>query len=199
MGSEFEPDGNTSLPTMTALDRFLQQSRIHQAKAFLRPGMRVLDVGCSRGELFERVSGLAPDSLGIEPTLSKAVQMERVRLLPGFFPQDIPAGAGLFDAISMLAVLEHFPESAYGELGRACLRFLKRSGLLVITVPSPAVDHILAVLKTFRLVHGMSLEEHHGYDIRDTRKIFSAPDFELICRQKFQFGLNNLFVFRRMC
>jgi len=43
----------------------------------------------------------------------------------------------------------------------------------------------------------MSLEEHHGYDITQTVEIFSAPNFRLVRHEKFQFGLNHLFVFAR--
>ena len=80
-----------------------------------------------------------------------------------------------------------------------CARFLKPGGRLIITVPAAAVDHILAVLKFLRLIDGMSLEEHHGYDVRQTPEIFSVGSTsELLCAQKrFQLGLNNLFVFER--
>ena len=68
---------------------------------------------------------------------------------------------------------------------------------MIITVPSPFVDQILKVLTTLRLVHGMSVEEHHGYDIKQTAQIFSAPNFRLLSHERFQLGLNNLFVFER--
>ena len=97
----------------------------------------------------------------------------------------------------MLAVLEHFPEDAYAGLGANCARFLKPNGRLVITVPSPLVDRILVVLKGLRLVDGMSLEEHHGYDTTRTRTVFE-PRFRLIRHQRFQLGLNNLFVFEKV-
>jgi len=98
----------------------------------------------------------------------------------------------------MLAVLEHFPPAQYGELRRGCVKFLKPGGRLIITVPSPAVDHILSMLKFLRLIDGMSLEEHHGYDVNQTPAIFPAEDFRLLKRATFQLGLNNLFVFERI-
>jgi hypothetical protein len=97
----------------------------------------------------------------------------------------------------MLAVLEHFPPAAYDALRTGCEKFLKPGGKLLITVPSPAVDHILAVLKFLRLVDGMSLEEHHGYEVAQTGEIFPPPKFRLLRRKTFQLGLNNFFVFER--
>jgi 2-polyprenyl-3-methyl-5-hydroxy-6-metoxy-1,4-benzoquinol methylase len=103
-----------------------------------------------------------------------------------------------FDAVTMLAVLEHFPTSAHAPLAEGCRRFLKPGGQVIITVPSPRVDAILAVLQKLWLVHGMSLEEHHGYEVRQTAEIFSPPHFQLACHRTFQCGLNNLFVFQKI-
>jgi len=67
----------------------------------------------------------------------------------------------------------------------------------MITVPSSAVDHLLAVLTTIRLVHGMSLEHHYGFEPHQTADIFSAHGFQPVAHHRFQLGLNNLFVFQR--
>ena len=181
---------------MTWLDHFLQQRRIAQARPFLQPGARVLDIGSADGVLFQALNFLNPDCLGIDPTLRQPVQGEKFKLIPGFFPQDMPV-VEPFDAMTMLAVLEHFPETAYAGLAEGCHRFLKPGGKVIITVPSPRVDQILSILQKLRLVHGMSLEEHHGYEVRQTAEIFRPPHFRLVCRRTFQFGLNNLFVFER--
>jgi predicted SAM-dependent methyltransferase len=117
--------------------------------------------------------------------------------MPGYFPQDMPESKP-FDAIVLLAVLEHFPSTQYPALTEGCARFLVRGGLLLITVPSPAVDTLLKWLKTFGVLDGMSLEEHHGYNVEQTPRIFAHPPFELMRHKRFQLGLNNLFVFRRL-
>lgn len=183
---------------MTTVDRLLQDWRIRKATPFIRTGDRVLDLGSADGVLFERLGICGPGSMGIDPTLPANLRTRQGFLLVrGFFPQDLPAGSGPFDAIVMLAVLEHFPESGYAALAAGCARLLKPGGRLVISVPSPAVDAILDVLIKVRLVHGMSVEEHHGYDVTRTPEIFPEPDFALLAHETFQLGLNNLFVFER--
>lgn len=183
---------------MTTVDRILQDWRIRKAAPLIQSGDRVLDLGSADGVLFDRLGCCGPGSIGIDPTLPADHRTRQgFRMVRGFFPEDLPPGSGPFDVIVMLAVLEHFPESGYSGLARGCARLLKPGGRLVISVPSPAVDAMLGVLVKVRLVHGMSLEEHHGYDIAKTPEIFPEPDFTLRTHETFQLGLNNLFVFER--
>jgi cyclopropane fatty-acyl-phospholipid synthase-like methyltransferase len=183
---------------MKFTDRLLQQWRISRARRFINAGNRILDIGSADGALFSALGpAVGKGSLGVDPTLAKPIVVNGCDLLAGFFPQAVPAAAGPFDVITMLAVLEHFPAAAYGDLRDGCRRLLRPGGKLLITVPSPRVDQILEVLKFLRLVDGMSLEEHHGYRVEQTPEIFPAPHFRLVRRETFQLGLNNFFVFER--
>jgi 2-polyprenyl-3-methyl-5-hydroxy-6-metoxy-1,4-benzoquinol methylase len=181
---------------MKYLDHLLQRWRIAKARPFITPGARVLDIGSADGALFQQLGSRIQGGLGIDPTLQQNKQLGNFTLMGGFFPKDMPP-VKPFDAITMLAVLEHFPATAYPALKGGCAKFLKPGGTLIITVPSPLVDHILKVLLALRLIHGMSLEEHHGYEVSQTAQIFSPPDFQLVRQKRFQLGLNNLFVFQR--
>jgi hypothetical protein len=102
-----------------------------------------------------------------------------------------------FDAITMLAVLEHISSTQHSDLRDECVRLLKPGGLLIITVPSPAVDRILDLLRRLHLVAGMALHEHHGFDPKGIPERFSGHGLVLVRAKRFQLGLNNLFVFRR--
>lgn len=177
---------------MTRLDLFIQKQRINVAGRYLNAGATVLDLGCADGALFKqlpRVSGI-----GIDPTLPAALELPNARLLPGYFPDDIPSGRD-FDFITMLAVLEHLPPAVQAKLGTACYQVLKPKGKVLITVPSAKTDVILSVLKALHLIHGIALEEHYGYDVERTPQLF--PSFEMVARKSFQLGLNNFFVFAK--
>jgi 2-polyprenyl-3-methyl-5-hydroxy-6-metoxy-1,4-benzoquinol methylase len=182
---------------MTAADRFIQRYRIRKAGKFIRPGDSVLDIGTADGALFRMIPSLG-ESVGVDPDLDRSLLpgLPNVSFYKGFFPDALPS-AIQFDVITMLAVLEHVPSNAQANLARSCKDYLKPGGLLAITVPSPTVDHILAVLKVMRLIDGMSLEQHYGFKVEETPSIFGSQGLSLMTRKKFQLGLNNLFIFKR--
>lgn len=180
---------------MRLLDRLLQRWRIARARPWLRPGAEVLDVGCADGALFRNLRHLGP-GLGVEPTLDAPRVVGRSELRPGLVPDAVPPGR-TFDAVTLLAVLEHVPATAQRALADACTGLVRPGGVAVVTVPAPAVDHVLTVLRALRLVDGMSLEEHFGFEPDDVPRVFAAPHWELVRHRRFQLGLNNLFVFRR--
>lgn len=183
---------------MKFTDRLLQRWRIAKVRPFIASGARILDIGSADGALFKALGDrIGPGSLGVDPTLKMALTVNGCELLPGYFPDAVSVNKGPFDVITMLAVLEHFPVEAYVPLRSGCRQLLKPGGKVLITVPSPQVDNILIILKALRLVDGMSLEEHHGFAVKETLDIFPQPEFRLVVRRTFQLGLNNMFVFER--
>jgi 2-polyprenyl-3-methyl-5-hydroxy-6-metoxy-1,4-benzoquinol methylase len=180
------------------LDRLLQRWRIARAGRYVPPGSRVLDVGCHDGALFRQLDGRVREGVGIDGELEAPVELGRFRLLPGHFPEDLPPDEP-FDAITLLAVLEHVPPDRQRDFAAACVRHLRPGGLLVVTTPAPVVDRILEALAALRLIDGMSLEQHYGFRPGDTPGIFAGHGFELVTDRRFQLGLNRLFVFRRAC
>jgi 2-polyprenyl-3-methyl-5-hydroxy-6-metoxy-1,4-benzoquinol methylase len=183
---------------MKFTDRVLQNWRIATVRKLIPPGAKILDIGSEDGSLFRSLGpAVGAGSMGVDPVLKESLRVNGFVLHAGYFPTAIPSTAGQFDVITMLAVLEHFPELAYESLRSGCEKFLRPGGKVLITVPSPQVDTILKWLSFFRLIDGMSLEEHHGYEISHTMQIFRAPQFRLICHKRFQLGLNNFFAFER--
>jgi SAM-dependent methyltransferase len=178
------------------IDRLLQRWRISKVKPYVAPGARLLDIGCADGELFRRIAGVG-EGVGVDPDLpARTATLPNAVLVKGLFPRDLPDQRP-FDVITLLAVLEHVPPAAQGSLALQCARHLKPGGHLVVTVPSPFVDYILAALKWLRLIHGMALEQHYGYDPCQTAALFAVAGLELVSARRFQLGLNHLFVFKK--
>jgi SAM-dependent methyltransferase len=182
---------------MTAVDRLIQRWRISQACKYIPRDARLLDIGCSDASLF-LYAGPQITGIGIDPDLDPGARAGNAKFIRGLFPEDLTGeDRGLFDAITMLAVLEHIPLAQQPKLASDCFHYLKPGGRLIITVPSPRVDDVVAFLKALHIVHGMAVEQHYGYDVNKTPALFGNAGLRLIHSGKFQFGLNNLFVFER--
>jgi 2-polyprenyl-3-methyl-5-hydroxy-6-metoxy-1,4-benzoquinol methylase len=179
-----------------ALDRFLQRWRIAKTRPFITKGARVLDIGCSDGALFRQLAERIGTGVGIDYDLEARLEEANVELIPGTFPEAL-ASRDPFDVITLLAVLEHVPRDRQAIVARGCARYLKPGGFLLVTTPEPFVDRILDALKFLRLIDGMSLDEHYGFEPRETPAIFTSHGLRLREWRKFQLGLNNLFVFER--
>lgn len=179
---------------MKAVDRLLQSWRERKVRAWLKPGAHVLDIGCHQGEFLEKLGAAIGSSAGLDPLATPRENLRyRIVAKPFVEPTDFPAGS--FDAIILLATLEHIRDKA--PLAREARRLLSPGGRLIMTVPSPRVDDIVHTLVRFGLADGMSLEEHHGFEPKDTRAIFESAGLKLEAHETFQLGLNHLFVFRQ--
>ena len=178
---------------MTRLDRFIQWYRIRKAGQFISKTDRVLDIGCGDGTLFNQITHIRR-GVGIDPDITSVIRLPNADLLPGLFPAALP-DTEPFDVITLLAVLEHLPHPAQVTMARDCFEYLKPQGRLIITVPSPLVDQILAVLTSMKLMHGTHVEQHYGFDVKQTPGLFEPAGLRLLCARRFELGLNNLFVF----
>ncbi len=179
---------------MKALDRFLQAWRIRMALPYIQRGDRLLDVGCFDRSLIDRVLDRVDSALGIDPRIEPE-RTDRVALIRGRFPEDLPLEPERFDCITALAVLEHV-EDPHG-FAAGCARALAPGGRVVLTVPHRHVDRILAALMAIGLADGMAAEEHHGFELERAREAFAEAGLRVEKEVGFQLGLNRVFVFRK--
>jgi 2-polyprenyl-3-methyl-5-hydroxy-6-metoxy-1,4-benzoquinol methylase len=181
---------------MTVVDRILRRWRESKVRPHLHQRARVLDIGCADGNLFRHYRDRFATGIGIDPGLERSVEKPPYRLIAGAFPEHLHE-KDPFDVVSLLAVLEHVPPGDQPKLARDIAAHLKSGGHVIVTVPSPHVDRILDALRTLRVIHGMSLEQHYGFPADQTPRIFESAGLRLVRWRRFQLGLNNLFVFRK--
>ena len=174
---------------MTPLDRFIQRLRIRKALPHIPAGGRLLDVGCADGTLIRAAAGRVRDAVGIDPDAPTGAGLVR-----GSFPEDLD-DKGPYDVIALLAVFEHVHDEDRPAFVAALRALLRRGGRVVVTVPAPLVDRIVDVLRKLHLLHGMDIEAHHGYDPAETPGYFASAGMRLVTHERFELGLNHLFVF----
>ena len=185
---------NQQLPQIPKkpMDRLLEYLRFTKAKKHIPKGAYLLDVGAGDGSFLRFLNGHIRAGTGIDPLITNHIHSKAWTLLPGVFPQDFRTDER-FDVITLLAVVEHIPENELSKVADACWHYLKTGGRVIITVPHPFVDKILDVLKFFRIIKGLSLEEHHGFNPEVLPDIFNR--WKLIRKERWELGCNYLFIF----
>jgi len=179
---------------MRNFDILLQRWRARVARPWVPRGANVLDIGCFDGNFLDSFGDRIGASVGLDPSVLPH-ETPHYRLVSGHFHEPAPFADASFDAVVLLATLEHIRDKE--PLARECYRLLRPNGRLIMTVPSPAVDLIIAALIRCRLADGMALEEHHGFNPRQVPTLFCSRGFGLEKWRRFQLGFNHLFVFRK--
>ena len=181
------------------LDRYLQKVRISKAvKQFPNNFQTIFDIGCGEGVLYNSVKDQVSHYHGCDPGLVGSVKSSKKFIMSLAFPAALEKFPSLqkYDVVTALAVFEHLDEEELAEAGSVISKILSDRGRLVITVPNPIVDYILHVLIWLKMIDGQMTHEHHGFQPKRLQTIF-APYLLQIKHQRFQLGLNNLYVFEK--
>ena len=184
---------------MKFLDKVLRYWRVKVALNNCPENLdNVFDIGCDDGYLLKQLRHITKRQDGVDPRLCvDSIGLES-EIKKGFFPAVIEDHQmqGAYDAIFALAVFEHFTEKDIQQSASVISRMLSPGGRLIVTVPHPFVDKILDVLLFLRLIEAETLDEHHGFEPNELLTYFSET-LRLVKCERFQFGLNNVFVFEK--
>jgi SAM-dependent methyltransferase len=167
------------------------------ARRYLPPKAHVLDIGCGGdGALFAILKDRIGSGVGVD-TDSVPRDYDQFRFIQGRAPDDLPDGE-TFDAVTMLAFLEHIPPDGQRHIAEGCRTLLKTNGRVICTVPSPMVDRLIQLGKRLRILDGIHEDEHYGFEPSQTVSLFVDRGFRLHRARRFQLGLNHLFVFEKV-
>jgi SAM-dependent methyltransferase len=141
----------------------LARLRAHQANRLipdhLRNG-RILDIGCGSYPYFLSHTYFkekyAIDQL---PMNGSAPGIEWLCLDLNGFPK-LPFPDNFFDAITMLAVVEHLSPTSLVELFQDIHRALRPNGIVIITTPAAWSDGLLRFMAQISLVSHEEIQEH---------------------------------------
>jgi len=111
--------------------------RVEEAARILRPGRRLLDVGCSEGTLgalvrdrYEEICGVDISDKAVELAQQQGIKVNKVNLNT----EGLPFEDGYFDNISCLATLQFIYDVIFAL--REFNRVLEPDGELILTVPN---------------------------------------------------------------
>ena len=173
----------------------LRVRRAERALHGVRPG-RVLDVGCGHfpfflsRSTFDRRFGVdrerGPGWTELAATQGVMLAVVNVERAPR-----LPFGDCSFDAVTLLAVVEHLRAETLEPLLADVRRVLDDGGRVVLTTPPPWSDPVLRVLARFGLASRTELDEHQTtYTPRRLRALLERAGFARVRAGLFELGLN---------
>jgi len=175
------------------LENFLAKKRSKRANFLipkeLRKG-RILDIGCGSYPYF-LITTSFEEKFGIDPSI-KNLNDERIILKRTKVDnRKLPFKDEFFDAVTMLAVIEHIEFNKLPQILGEINRVLKIGGILILTTPAPWADTLLHFMGKVGLISAEEINEHkHNHQRLGIEKILEEAGFK---RQKIRSGFFELF------
>ena len=136
----------------------------------------------------------------IDPLINKeASKNYKIKAIKQSILKLIPLPDNSIDHVFASAVIEHvdYPEQILNE----CLRILKKDGTAIFTTPTTRAKKLLEFLSfKLNLISKKLMLEHKQYFTPESlgELLQSSPYPHSVSHQYFEFGLNNLFVIKKL-
>jgi len=180
---------------MGFFDEYLRKERMRQAEKYIKKGDIVLDLGCHSGIFLKKHKNFIKKGYGFDE-LCENKREGNIYFKKFKFKKKIPYNSCFFNSIVMLAVLEHIPNK--NSLVKECYRVLKKGGRIIITVPSPKSDKLIAFLVKIKIIKEIDFFEQHDTPTHEeVINLFKNNEFKLLKHKKFQLGYNNVYIFEK--
>ena len=170
---------------MPRMDIF-ENIRISKVLPFIQG--RLLDIGCGYNNVVNQYGeGIGADIYpweGINILLDKSLKL--------------PFKSKVFDTVTIIAALNHIPNRL--EAIKEVNRVLRNEGKLIITMIGPLTGKIIHGLfnKDERTRGGLSAGELPGMDKEVIKNVFSEGNFFIDKEIPFEFGLNRVYIAKKL-
>jgi len=178
------------------LEPLLADLRAQQANKLipstLRAG-RILDIGCGTYPYFLAHTSFAEkfaiDQLPLPQQTASELKIESFTLDLEVEPR-LPFENDYFEAVTLLAVVEHLDPALMAKLFREVYRVLKPGGMVILTTPAAWSDGLLKFMARINLVSAEEIHEHaYAYTLPLIGWYFGQAGFEMT---KTKFGYFEL-------
>ncbi len=172
------------------LENYLAKQRYKLANQFLSPLAnkgRILDIGCGITPFFLLQLNFN-EKYGLDQDVTNNQILPGIRLLKINLETSgrLPFNGQFFDAVTMLAVLEHLEAKKLRGILTEINRILKPGGRFILTTPPPWADQLLRIMAALKLVSSKEIEEHKGaYRRSKLIHFLTSAGFE---RKKINYG-----------
>lgn len=148
----------------------------------LREG-RILDVGCGSYPYFLAHTSFkekfAIDQIPLPPNTASELRIESFTLDLEIEPH-LPFEDNFFEAVTLLAVVEHLDPSLMAKLFKEVHRVLKQDGMVILTTPAAWSDGLLKFMARINLVSAEEIHEHaYAYTLPLLGWYFGQAGFEM--------------------
>ncbi len=148
----------------------------------LRSG-RILDIGCGSYPYFLAHTSFAEkfaiDQIPLPQQTASELRIESFTLDLEVKPH-LPFQDSFFEAVTLLAVVEHLDPAHMAALFKEIYRVLKPSGLVILTTPAAWSDGLLKFMARINLVSAEEIHEHaYAYTLPLLGWYFGQAGFEM--------------------
>lgn len=165
-------------------------------KKFIKPGRKVLDLGCGRGSILNPLADQGVNITGIDYSIESVNLLKEAGrdVIQGIIPDILKnINSGSFDAIISFEFLEHLDQTDIERVFIESKRLLKPKGLLIFTVPKDEdlstriiacphcheKFHLHGHLSSFSAQKIHDLAQKHGFRIRKIYRIYGLVAYKL--------------------
>lgn len=168
------------------LEPLLADLRAQRANKLIPPPLRegrILDVGCGSFPYFLAHTSFkekfAIDQIPLSSNTASELRIESFTLDLEIEPH-LPFEADFFEAVTLLAVVEHLDPALMAKLFKEVYRVLKPGGLVILTTPAAWSDGLLKFMARISLVSAEEIHEHaYAYTLPLLGWYFGQAGFEM--------------------
>jgi SAM-dependent methyltransferase len=168
------------------LEPMLADLRAQRANKLIPPPLRdgrILDVGCGSFPYFLAHTSFkekfAIDQIPLSSNTASELKIESFTLDLEIEPH-LPFEDNFFEAVTLLAVVEHLDPALMAKLFKEVYRVLKPGGMVILTTPAAWSDGLLKFMARLSLVSAEEIHEHaYAYTLPLLGWYFGQAGFEM--------------------